>query len=813
MPKRIGAIIILGILMVTSATCWSQGLSSSEWNAVRGTITNEDQVPVEFATISLFQADAFIKSSITSDSGTFRIPNLEAGRYRLQIDHMEYTTQSVEFSILEDEDKVLPTILLQRARNSLEEVVITKKKEIIEVQPDKVVFNVSSSPSASGVNGMDLLRKAPGVTVDFDNSIALLGKSNVQIYINGVQSRLSGNDLVNFLQSLTSDVIDSIEIITNPGSRYEAEGTGGVINIRLKKSVATGWNGSVASGITKGEAFRYNNNLSFNLGTGKLQLNADVTHSYNDYLERFEDDKTQNNAQLILSSKENAIHEGYNFGLGLDYQFNKKHAVGLSTRAILGTTDVNLRSTTDIYQLDPPEYNNLLLSRSIADGSSNNYLMNAYHTWYLDDTSNLMTNASFGFYDSQRETEQPNTYFGPDGETIETVDNVGFDSDTQINLASVKLDYEKSWSKLSLEAGFKYSNVKTQNSFLFYAFDMDVPIVDPERSNDFDYTEEVTAAYASFKYSPSEKFSVNAGVRMEHTESRGQLFSETDVENKDVKRQYTDYFPSFGLSYDLSEDDNLGFSLGRRITRPNYQDLNPFESPTSQLVIWKGNPFLNPNYVMNYQLSYSRKSNFLVSAYYSLTTDYFARIVEVTGEESTQIIPRNMEKSITYGLTANYTLHLFDFWDINFGGNTYNISFEGDVESAVIDLSVWRWSYRIQNNIKLPLDMQLELTWVQYNRWIWRGTVYIEGNESVNFGLRKDFLDGNVQLRVVGSDIFRTDTEYPYESNYGGIDLNGTYIGDNQRFGINATWKFGNSDTKSRRRNNALEDELNRIQD
>ena len=336
---------------------------------------------------------------------------------------------------------------------------------------------------------------------------------------------------------------------------------------------------------------------------------------------------------------------------------------------------------------------------------------------------------------------------------------------------------------------------------------------DPTKSNAFDYTENVTAFYSNLNFKLSEKWSLNTGLRIENTDSRGQLFSEVDTDNNDVSRNYTDYFPNVGLSYDDQDKHSFSLGIGRRITRPNYQDLNPFESPTSQLVVWKGNPFLNPNYIMNYQTSYAFQQKYILTASYSETTDFFSRIVEITGDESTQIIPRNMEKATTLGLSLSFPVKLTKYWGLQVLGNLSRETFTGDVESTVIDIDNTLWNYRIQNNIKINSNLLLDVTFTQRSRWIWRGSVFIKGTQGLSFGIRKDFFDKKLQLRITGSDILRTESEYPYTSDYGGIDLDGIYIADNRRFGLGLTYNFGGPKAESKNVKSGLDEELNRIQD
>jgi len=793
---------------------FSQSDSASKGSEISGKVLNQSHLEVVYASIALIKNDStLVNSTISTTNGVFKISNVNPGIYMLRIDHIEHETYFTEpFTLLLNEHKIVPNIILNPASNTLDEVVISQKKALIEIKADKLIFNVSSSPSASGTNGLDLLKKSPGVTLDLDNNISLLGKSNVQVYLNGIQSRLSGNDLTNFLQSLTSDVIDSIEIISNPSSKYDAEGTGGIINIRMKKNMATGFNGSETSSFTKGLFYKYSNNLSLNFGGKKIKTNFDFTQSRDNNLEIFDDVSQQNNSILDLYSKENQIRNGYNLGIGLEAQLSENHALNLSARGIFNTNTNTLNSTTDIYQANPYEFLKILNSKSFLDGTSSNYLFNLNHLWNTSKTSTINTNLSLGSYNTQRSTQQPNTYYEPDGATVIENKNSIFDTDTNINLWSAKIDFDKEWGNITFSTGLKYAQIITKNGFNFYNVENDNPVFDITKSNDFNYTENVAAIYANLNMKLSTSLNLNAGIRVENTESRGKLISDIDIDNKDVPRSYTNFFPNVGLSFDFQTNHSWSVSIGRRITRPNYQDLNPFEKPTSQLVIWKGNPFLKPNYIMNYQASYSYKQKLIITTSYSETKDFFAKIIEITGENQSQIIPRNMQLATNFGISSSYPVTVNKIWEIMFFANASQKTYKGNLEGTVIDLKSTLWDYSIQNNLNLPSDILMDVTFSQQSTWIWRGTVFIKGTYGLSFGLRKDFLDKKLQIRITGSDILRTESEYPYYSNYGGINLNGTYINDGRRFGLGATYKFGNQQAKNKSKTkSALDEELNRI--
>jgi iron complex outermembrane recepter protein len=807
--------IFSAILTFCSTVLMAQGQMVKSENEIQGRILNDNFAPVAFATIALVNLDSIPKyGEISNESGEFVISNITPGSYRLMIQHLEYEKYYTDVIYLVANEKTeYPDIKLRSTSINLDEVVVTGRKALIEIQADKIVFNVASSPSASGTNGLYLLRKSPGVTIDMDNNIALQGKGGVQIYINGIQSRLSGNDLATMLESMTSDNIEAIEIITNPSSRYDAEGNAGIINIRLKRNVSSGFNGNVTSSASKGNFFRNSQSLILNYGGEKVKTSFEINKSADVLQDDFYDVKAQNNFIMDLDSREIRNRNGFNFAVGLDAQLSKKHTLSFSGRAIFNDNINELISTTNIYMTNPQRLNQVLRSQTNAVLPSQNLNFNLNHKWEINKNSAFNADVSYGKYQTERFTMQPNTFFEADGETVVSVSDSEFNADTYIDLWSAKIDYEKTWNTINFSTGLKFSNIETDNSFSFYNLVNQNPVLDLTKSNDFTYSESVTAAYAILNASISQYMKLNAGIRVENTSSRGRLISELPINDKDVPRNYTDFFPNVSISFNDQKNHFWSIGIGRRITRPNYQDLNPFESPLSQLITWKGNPFLRPNYIMNYQFSYAYKQKLTITNTYSVTKDFFATIFEISGEQSNILIPRNMQKATNYGVSLSYPLEVSKYWDFIVFLNGYNATFRGDLEGTKIDLSVNNYNFRIQNNIKLPWGMNLDLTYHNGSDWIWRGSIRVSGNQGLNFGIRKDFFDKRLQVRITGSDVFRTDSDYFYNGDYGGILVDGIRTFDNHRFGLGATLKFGNQKAKVRKKSgSALDEEMGRLQ-
>jgi iron complex outermembrane receptor protein len=804
--NRIFLLIVIWMLSVTCIQAQSR---------IQGRIIEVTGEALAYANVLLYNAgdSSLVKAEISSEDGTFAFNDLSPDTYYCEVSMIGFTTLNTEVLQINNNknDWAFADIILTTS-TELKEVEIVARKAMIEVRADMLVFNVSASPGASGIIGLELLKRAPGVAVDMDDNILLLGKNDVQIHINGRPTQLKGSDLAMLLQNMNSDNIEAIEIISNPSSKYDAEGNAGVINLRLKKNPATGLNGSLNASFTQGNYLRYNNGLTINYGGERVRGTLDINRSEENIQDDFIDKRQQNNFILDLNSDEVRRRVGYNIGLGLDAQLSKNHTLGFTGRTIINQSDNLLRSNTGITPLGSQQINELLVSETILNGDFNNLNFNLNYRWQMDQSSVLSADAGYGKFISLGFTEQPNTFFAADGMTVLSVSNNEFNADTYIDMWSAKADYEKSWDRLTLSAGGKFTNISTDNQFNFFNLGADGPVLNNDKSNDFLYTEQVLAGYTILDLRLNKFFKLGAGLRVEQTTSRGRLTSTQNNDNTDVPRNYTDFFPNASLSFNNNRSHAISISAGRRLTRPNYENLNPFESPLSELSAWKGNPFLRPNYIMNYQITYSLMQKLTITAQFSETKDMFATIFEITGENSTILIPYNMNKSTRFSFSASYPLELTKFWELNTFFDAGRSTFHGNLEGTEIELSQNTWNIRIQNNIKLPWDILLDLSYQRGSDWIWRGSIRVNGNQSIDFGLRKDFFQKRLQVRITGADIFLSNNEFFYAGNYGGLDIVGVRTFDSRRFGAGATWKFGNQKVKEAKRSKgAMEEEIKRL--
>ena len=778
--------------------------------SLSGKLEDVHASPVAYATVSLLTADSsFVHGSISSEAGSYVLTDVPPGAYRLQVEHLEYTTfTSDPFSLTTN--RTNPAITLEIASNALREHVVSARKAVVEVRADRLVFNVGSSPAASGTNGLEVLRKVPGVRVDMDDNISLLGKGDVRIYLNGVATELSGADLSSFLQSLTTENIETIEVIANPPARYEAAGSS-IIDIRTKRDLAYGFNGTVGGSFTQGEYLRYSTQTQLNYGGERTKANFSFNRTDNRNVDGYRDEKLQQASRLRLDSREVTDLESYHAALGVEFRLSPTQYLNLNGRAVFADRAQVLRSTTDIFDRSSDTLQSVLRARALGRQPSDNLTAGLSHHWTISPGTDWDSALSVGRYTADNRTDQPNTFLGPDRTTLLGTDNTAFAALADIELWSVKTDLTKTLKRTTLEAGAKYGRIFSQNDFSFYRLHETDRTLDPQLSNDFSYAENVTALYGAARVSVNEALDFDVGLRVEHTASRGVLEHRQQLADDDVSRRYTDFFHSAGINLKRPHY-SLSLRVGRRITRPNYQDLNPFEKPLSRLVVWKGNPFLKPSYTLTQQLTLVYREKLTLIASYNRDTDLIATLFEITGERDNQIIPRNMSRAGYWNLSIHYPFQPLPNWEVGTFTNIGHKHYQGSLNGVAIDLTNTYYDLLLENNIQLPGDFLLNVSGNIWSRWIWRGTISVRGNARVDVGLRKDVLDGRLQLRLTGSDIFQTTNNYYYRGNYGGIQLDGVRYFDSQRFGAGATLKFGNEKAKTKRQDKeAFDGELRRI--
>jgi outer membrane receptor protein involved in Fe transport len=778
---------------------------------ISGKILDAEQNPVNAGVVSLltFENGTFVKAAITNEDGTFNIKNIDNGDYKLFITSLGFKDyNSTKFSI-STSNKSLEIITLETDSQELGEVTITAEKPLVQVLADKTVFNVQNAISVAGDSGFELLRKAPGVLIDNNDNLIVEGKVGVLIYIDDKPSVLRGQDLVNYLKTIQATDIDAVEIITQPSSKYDAEGNAGIINIKFKRDKSLGTNGSLASGITVGDFARYNNSVSLNNRSKKTSLFGSFSNRFGESTGFINLYRQQNNTIFDARTKSIYDFNNNNIRLGFDYFANTKSTFGIILTGNFSDNQNTSNSRTPIIPQGNTSPTEVLVAGSNSDSQTSNIYGNLNYKLKLENNTTLNVDLDFGRYNQDRTNLQPNQYFDGD-ETQVTSESTNFmDTPITIDIATAKIDYEQDFLKGKLSLGAKYSKIVTDNQFDFYDRINDEDVINQNRTNTFNYDENINAAYFNFnrKY---EKFNFQVGLRVEQTNSDGILTSLQEEQNDRVKRKYTDWFPSGGITYQLNEKNAFALSYSKRVQRPNYQSLNPFEYQIDELSFSRGNPFLKPQYTDNLKLSHTYNYRLSTSLSYSFVKDFSAQVTEAVGDDQNFLSQRNVANQKVINLGVSYPTSFNKWWSLYFSLNAYKSIYEATNEDF-LSTEQNTLSLYAQNTFKITKNFSAEVSGWYSSPSVWGGTYETKSLGSLNIAFQKKFLDDALTARLGFNDILYT-SPWRGTTQFGDLRIDGSGGGDSRQVQFSLTYNFGSNDIKkARNRDTGIEDEKNRI--
>lgn len=773
------------------------------------------------ATIVLHNAkdSQLVKTAVSNNTGTYELLNIKPGSYFISVTGLGMQkASSPVFAVAENENTAAPAIALKPAVKSLEGVTVVAQKPMVEVKADKMVMNVEGTINSVGNDALELLRKAPGVIVDKDDNVSLAGKNGVQVYIDGKPSPLSGADLANYLKSLQSSQIEAIELITNPSAKYEAAGNAGIINIKLKKNKTLGTNGSLNAGYNVGTYGRYNAGLNLNHRTKKLNIfgSYNLNHALNLM--------NMNLARSVLDtffdqrSEIKMLGTNNNFKGGVDYFIDKKSTLGfMVTGNINNNTVTNVSKTPKTY-IPTGVVQNLLVADNSTDGKRNNVNINTNYKYTGSKGEELNLDADYGMYRIRSNQMQPNYYYNVNGAMYQT-SVYNFIAPADINILAIKADYEQNYKNGKLGFGGKTSFVKSNNHFERYSVYNNGSVLDVPRSNEFVYTENINALYVNYNKQYKNKM-VQVGVRMEHTKSQGDTYglnNDGTVKESTLipfERDYVNLFPSASITFNKNPMKQWSFSYSRRIDRPAYQNLNPFEFKLDEYTYQKGNTSLKPQYSDIISVTNVYKYRLTTKLSYSHVKDMFTQIVDTAEKSKSFITQKNMATQDIISLNISYPFQYkwySAFININSFYSMYKADFGGG--SRNIDLDVATLSLYMQHSFKLgKKGWTSELSGFYNSPTVWQGTFKSKALWSLDAGISKPVLKNKGTIKASFTDMFRS-LQFKGNANFAGQTTQFSGYGDSRQFKINFTYRFGSMQVKAaRNRSSATEDESKRTQ-
>ena len=798
--------------MLTGAITYSQ--------QVTGNVKDDQGKSLQSATVSLKRSkdSSVVKLAVTNSTGNYTFTNIATGKYFVNTSHVGYVIKnSPAFEVSGEGLVTAPELSLAKASAALKEVAITSLKPVIEVKADKTILNVEGSVNAVGQDALELLRKSPGVIVDKDENLSLSGKNGVQVYVDGRPTPLSGADLAAYLKTLQSSSIESIEIITNPSSKYEAAGNAGIINIKLKKNKSYGTNGSVNLGYSIGTYPKYNGGFSLNNRNKFVNIygNYNYNKSHNEMymnLYRKQLDTLFDQASLMSFSG-----HSHNFKAGIDYFINKKSTVGVMINGNISENVFANDSRTPISYIPSGQLVKTLTASNSTAGKRNSGNLNFNYKYADTSGHELNIDADRGLYRIKSDQMQPNNYYDKLG-VLYSTRIYNFIAPTDIDIYSLKADYEQNFKKGRLGFGGKTSFVKTANVFNRYDIVSGSRFYDSTRSNSFNYKENINALYVNYNKT-FKGLMVQFGVRMENTNLEGvsdgyKWNGSKFVANTDgFKRNYTDFFPSGAITFNKKPTSQWGLRYSRRIDRPAYQDLNPFEFKLDEYTFQKGNINLRPQYTNSFAITHTYKYTLNTTLNYSHVNDVFTQLIDTAELSKSFITKKNLATQDVVSLNISYPFSkkwYSVFSNLNANYSHYKANFG---TGRTVDLDAYSFNIYQQHTFKLSKDYTAELSGFYTSPSIWQGTFKSTAMWGVDAGLLKTILKGKGTAKIAVSDIFNT-MHWGGTSEFAGQYIRATGGWESRLFKVNFSYRFGNNQVKAeRQRKTSQEEENQRVSD
>ncbi len=805
------------ITLLSFFTCLSLQAQTA---SIKGQLQDKASNPVSFANVALYSSSdsSLIKVETSDDAGLFQIRNLNAGNYFLVASYVGVgDLRFTDISLTADQLLDLKVLTFGENSVELEEVTVTAARAMVEVKADRMVFNVQGTINSTGSNAIELLRKAPAVTVDNNDNVSVLGRSGVLIYMDGKRLPINGEQLSSFLKNIPAEQIDRIDIISNPGAKYEAEGNAGIIDIRMKRDKSHGTNGSVTGSFSQGELPQMNASVTANHRNKNVNIFGTLGVADNERFNRMKFQDTQNG---IFKDEFNYIpneSQNFNFRLGADFFVAKNHTVGFLVGG--NYNDGQTNSTNDIAisnQSSITEVDSFLVAKSNTESNATQNTFNVNYRFDPGKGRSLNIDLDYGIYSTSQIRNQPNRYFKDENQEILLSEIINdFDTPTDIGIYTAKIDYEEELWGGKFGLGSKLSRVDSDNTFLFFDVENGQAIQNDLRSNIFNYDENVIAGYLSYSRSINKKMNLSAGLRAEHTDILGVLKTfAVDLQEPPVDTSYLSFFPSVGLTYQAAPMHAFALNYGRRINRPDYNVLNPFNNQLSELSFQKGNPFLFPEIVNNIELGYTWKYRYNFKVGYSLTTDQITRLIgpDPTKPTAGFITWANLATQKIWSANISAPIQITKKWSafFNFSGSHLDNQADYGEEGGVVDIQAFTYSIFQQHTFNLPWKLKGEISGYYSGPGVWGGVFEYNPTWSLNLGLQRKFLQDKLNVRLSANDIF-------YQSGWDGVSVfnglrsAGSGEWDSRRVALSLSYAFGNQNVKSRKRKTGLEDEAKRV--
>ncbi|MCH2195471.1 TonB-dependent receptor [Kordia sp.] len=756
--------------------------------------------PLPFANVVLKDAaGTVVTGTISDENGAFKI-TLDKGTYTVVVSFIGSKDWTKQITL--NENMSLGEISLEADR--LATVVVTARKKLIEYKPDRLVLNVENNISAAGGNAINALSVAPGIIIQ-NGSISMLGKGASRVMVDDRLIELSGAELVNYLNSISAEDIKSIEVITNPPAKYDAAGEGGLINIVMKKGKRNSWRNSTTLSLdqntfnfyTLRNNFFYNKNkfrftLSASGVTGDIRNKADLDIFFQDGPWKLDGDEKQKRDDL--SGR-----------FTVDYDLTDKVTIGVQYQGNKSNPDRRYRNATTIFD-NNNNADAFIINNGAADLDRTSHSLNAHLESTLDTLGRrLFFDIDYFNYNAATDNQFTADIFDANGAFVALDQAARNISDQEINNVSVRADMEHPTKFANISYGAKYSVIRTDSDIEFFDESSGAPVFDPNQSNVFEYEENNQAVYVSASKNLNEHWSMQLGLRFEATQTTG--FSQTLNQTND--NDYSKLFPTFYVSY-AKENNSFYFNYGKRINRPSFADLNPFRTYINSTSFSEGNPFLQPSFTDNFELSYTYKRKWRTYAFANILSDGYGLVFRANEASNNQVITReNYYDEFFYGIGQSYSTDITKWWQSQ--NSVYLLGSTSDFDNtlAARPQNGVRFYATSNNTLSLGENTKMQVDYV-YSSNYKRGLYEFGQTSGLNISFRQSFLDNKLNASVLFNDVFNSNFLRDYTSVVNNIQQIYNENNSSRFVRFSLTYNFGNNEINVRKPGFGNNEEQNR---
>ena len=783
---------------------------------ISGTVIDGNTRTIESATIMLLNAgdSSMAKIGLADKTGRYEFDGIADGRYLVSVSAVGHSTAYSEVVSLDAAHPSieLKTLELLPVAKAISGVTVTSKKPLIEQKAGRTLINVDASPTNSGLNALELLEKSPGVSVDNDGNISLKGKQGVMVLIDGKPTYMSGADLASYLKNLQANGLEQIEIMTNPPAKYDAAGNSGIINIKTKKGIVRGMNGTANASYTQGIYGRVNAGVNLNYRNNKLNIfggyNGGNYEGFNMLVIDRKLVDTNGDLQSTIDQRSRPKWKGqyHNVKAGIDYYFSKKTVAGIVMNGNFHKGDEGPFSYTNIRDM-----NGNITSKLISSGDNtrkgDNFSSNFNFKHTFDSTGReISADMDYVRYkntsNTQLTTQSYDVFDVKNGDAILR----GY-IPSDITIYSGKIDYVHPFkSGLKLEAGLKTSFVNTDNRVDYLRNNNGSGWVPDQRSNHFIYDENINAAYAILSRN-IKKWDINLGLRVENTVAKGHQVSN----DSSFKRNYTNLFPNLGITWEASEKNSYSLSYSRRVSRPDYDALNPFTFFLDSLTYGQGNPYLQPQFTHNMEFSHTFKRFLTTTINYTITNDIITELLKQnTEKKETYQTKENFSSMKQLGIALMARIPVKNWFSSNVYVNVYNSRYKGVYQADPIDIQFTTLMANITNTFTFGDGWSAELSgWFRTKAS--EGILVANQMGALNTAISKQIMNKKGTIKLGVRDIFRTQMFSGY-AKYSDVDVNIDSRRDSRQLNLSFSYRFGKKNiAPERKRRSSSADEQSRV--